>query len=45
MTMSVTDGVFADDSATVTGTTEDADGFYNVDCNIGDPGCAITSDG
>jgi len=39
MTMSVMQGVFADDSSTVTGVTIDSEGYYNVECNLGDP-CA-----
>ena len=42
MTMSVKQGVFADDSSTVTGSAIDSDDYYNVECNLGDA-CATHS--
>ena len=36
MTMSVKEGVFAEDSETVTGSSVDDDGYYNVECKLGD---------
>lgn len=36
ITMSVKEGVFADDSETVTGAVVDDDGYFNVECNLGD---------
>ena len=39
MTMSVKEGVFAKDSGTVTGSQIDGEGYYNVECNLGDHTC------
>lgn len=34
--MSVKEGVFGADSGTVTDSSIDEDGYFNVECNIGD---------
>ena len=39
MTMSVKEGVFGDDSETVTGSSIDGDGYYTVECTLGDHTC------
>ena len=43
MTMSVKEGVFAKDSDTVTGSSLDDEGYYNVECTLGDHNCETHS--
>ena len=43
MTMSVKEGVFAEDSETVTGSSVDSDGYYNVECTLGNHNCETHS--